>query len=130
MIAPHSIQEVIETVKIEAVVEEFVTLKRRGVNLIGNCPFHNEKTPSFTVSPAKNLFKCFGCGKGGSAVTFLMEHEQLSFVDAIRWLARKFQIELEETAQSESYQQQALEAESLHFSKKICLKTTEEKASD
>ncbi|MBP7273628.1 MAG: DNA primase [Saprospiraceae bacterium] len=126
MIAPHSIQEVIETVKIEAVVEEFVTLKRRGVNLIGNCPFHNEKTPSFTVSPAKNLFKCFGCGKGGSAVTFLMEHEQLSFVDAIRWLARKFQIELEETAQSESYQQQALEAESLHLVNQFALQFFQE----
>lgn len=97
MIAQKSVQEVLDTAKIEDVVEEFVHLKRRGVNMLGVCPFHNEKTPSFTVSPAKNIFKCFGCGKGGGPVQFLMEHETLSFPEAIRYLAKKYNIELEET---------------------------------
>ena len=70
--------QVIETAHVEEVIDEFVTLKKRGANMIGLCPFHNEKTPSFTVSPAKNLYKCFGCGKGGNAVSFIMEHENYS----------------------------------------------------
>lgn len=98
MIAKHSIDQVLETVQIEEVVSHFVNLKRRGVNMIGLCPFHNEKTPSFTVSPAKNLFKCFGCGKGGSAVHFVMEHEGYSFPEAIRFLAKMYNITLDETA--------------------------------
>lgn len=98
MIAKHSIDQVLETVQIEEVVSHFVNLKRRGVNLIGLCPFHNEKTPSFTVSPAKNLFKCFGCGKGGGAAHFVMEHEGYSFPEAVRFLAKMYNITLEETA--------------------------------
>ena len=71
----ETIERILDSAKIEEVVGDFVTLKKRGVNLIGLCPFHNEKTPSFTVSPAKNLCKCFGCGKGGNPVHFIMEHE-------------------------------------------------------
>lgn len=85
-----------ETAKVEEVVGDFVALRKRGVNMIGLCPFHNEKTPSFTVSPSKNLWKCFGCGKGGKPVHFIMEHEQLSYPDALRWLAKKYHIEIKE----------------------------------
>lgn len=92
----ETIERILDSAKIEEVVGDFVTLKKRGVNLIGLCPFHNEKTPSFTVSPAKNLCKCFGCGKGGNPVHFIMEHEQLSYYDALRWLAKKYHIEIKE----------------------------------
>lgn len=85
-----------DTAKVEEVVGDFVSLRKRGVNMIGLCPFHNEKTPSFTVSPSKNLWKCFGCGKGGKPVHFIMEHEQLSYPDALRWLAKKYHIEIKE----------------------------------
>jgi DNA primase len=96
LIQQKTVQEILETAKIEEVVQDFVNLKRRGVNMIGLCPFHHEKTPSFTVSPTKNLFKCFGCGKGGDAARFIMEHENLSFPDALKFLARKYRIEIEE----------------------------------
>ena len=97
MISQNSIEQVLATAKVDEVIDEFVSLKRRGVNMIGLCPFHNEKTPSFTVSPAKNIYKCFGCGKGGNPVQFIMEHESMSFPEAIRHLAKRYQIELEET---------------------------------
>lgn len=96
MIPPEIIQEVIDTAKIEEVVGEVVLLKRRGTNLIGLCPFHNEKTPSFTVSPSKNIFKCFGCGKGGGSVQFIMENQAIGFIEAIKSLAKKYKIELPE----------------------------------
>ncbi|MCB9308007.1 MAG: DNA primase [Lewinellaceae bacterium] len=96
MIPPKQVQEILDAVRIEEVVEEFVPLRKRGVNLIGLCPFHNEKTPSFNVNPARNIFKCFGCGKGGDAITFLKEHENLSYVESLRWLAKKYHIEIEE----------------------------------
>lgn len=96
MIAQKTIQEVYDTAKVEEVVGDFVSLKRRGANLLGLCPFHHEKTPSFTVSPSKNLYKCFGCGKGGNAVNFIIEHENLTFPEAVRYLARKYSIEVEE----------------------------------
>ncbi len=96
MIDRDTIEQIMDAAKIEEVVSDFVALRRRGVNLIGLCPFHNEKTPSFTVSPAKNLYKCFGCGKGGKPVHFIMEHEQLSYPDALRWLAKKYHIEIKE----------------------------------
>lgn len=91
-----TIERIHEAARIEEVVSDFVTLRKRGVNLLGLCPFHNEKTPSFTVSPAKGIFKCFGCGKGGNAVHFVMEHEQLSYVEALKYLARKYHIEVVE----------------------------------
>jgi DNA primase len=87
---------IIETARIEEVVSDFIVLKKRGVNFIGNCPFHDEKTPSFTVSPAKGIYKCFGCGKGGFSVNFVMEHEQMDFPSALRFLAKKYNIEVEE----------------------------------
>lgn len=109
MIDRNTIEQIMDTAKVEEVVGDFVALRRRGVNMIGLCPFHNEKTPSFTVSPAKNLWKCFGCGKGGKPVHFIMEHEQLSYYDALRWLARKYNIEIKERElTNEEKEQQSL----------------------
>jgi DNA primase len=82
------------------VVGNFVKLKRRGSNYLGNCPFHHEKTPSFTVSPSKEIFKCFGCGKSGNTISFIMEHEKLSYVEALKWLANRYNVEVEETETS------------------------------
>ena len=96
MIPPKQVQDILDATRIEEVIEEFVTLRRRGVNLIGLCPFHGEKTPSFNVNPTRNIFKCFGCGKGGDAITFLKEHENLTYVEALRWLAKKYNIEVQE----------------------------------
>lgn len=96
MISQKSVQEILERARIEDIVEDFVNLQRRGVNLIGLCPFHNEKTPSFTVSPSKNICKCFGCGKGGDPVQFLREKEDLSFPEALRYIAKKYGIQIEE----------------------------------
>jgi DNA primase len=96
LISPKTTQLILETARIEEVVGDFVTLRRRGINLIGLCPFHGERTPSFNVNPPRNLFKCFGCGKAGDPVTFLREHENLSFDEALRWLARRYNIEIEE----------------------------------
>ena len=100
MIPAHTTMSILEASRIEEVVGEFVSLKRRGSNLIGLCPFHQEKTPSFTVSPAKGLFKCFGCGKGGDSARFMMEHEHMTYPEALRYLAKKYQIEVEEYQQS------------------------------
>ncbi len=96
MIKPETIQKIFDAARIEEVVGDFVTLKKRGVNYIGLCPFHNEKTPSFTVSPAKGIFKCFGCGKAGNAVKFIMEHEHYSYPEALKYVAKKYGIEVEE----------------------------------
>ena len=104
-----------EAARVEEVVADFVTLKRRGVNLIGLCPFHNERTPSFNVNPARNIFKCFGCGKGGDSVTFLREHENMSYVEALRWLANKYNIELEEVEQTPEQLAEIQLAESLYI---------------
>lgn len=100
MIPPKQVQEILDLTRIEEVIEDFVTLRKRGVNLIGLCPFHNEKSPSFNVNPTRNIFKCFGCGKGGDAVTFLMEHEHFAYPDALRWLARKYNVEIQEIVRS------------------------------
>jgi DNA primase len=96
MIHPETIQRIIEATRIEEVVSDFVSLKKRGVNYLGLCPFHNEKTPSFTVSPAKGIFKCFGCGKAGNSVGFVMEHEKMTYPEALRYLAKKYHLEIEE----------------------------------
>lgn len=115
MISNDSIQKVLTHADIVEVIGHFMQLKKRGANYIGNCPFHNEKTPSFNVNPAKNIFKCFGCGKGGDAVTFIEEHEKFSFVEAVRWLADFYKIELDETAPSEAYVAQQQIEESLRI---------------
>ncbi|MDL2228471.1 DNA primase [Odoribacter sp. OttesenSCG-928-L07] len=97
MIKREIVNAIIDAARIEEVVGDFVTLKKRGANMLGLCPFHNEKTPSFTVSPAKGIYKCFGCGKAGSAVHFIMEHEHYSYPEALKYLARKYNITIEET---------------------------------
>lgn len=96
MLDQSTIDKIHDAAVIQDVVSDYVTLRKRGVNLIGLCPFHNEKTPSFSVSPAKGIFKCFGCGKGGNSVHFIMEHEQLNYYEALKFLAKKYHIEYEE----------------------------------
>jgi DNA primase len=100
MIPRETIAQILEAAHIEDVVSEFVTLKKRGSNLIGVCPFHKEKTPSFNVNPARNIFKCFGCGKAGDSVRFIMEHEHYSYPEALRYLAKKYGIKIEEREQT------------------------------
>ena len=90
MIDQATIDRILDAAQIMDVVSDFVTLRKRGVNYVGLCPFHNDKTPSFYVSPAKGLCKCFACGKGGNAVHFIMEHEQMSYVEALKYLAEKY----------------------------------------
>ncbi len=111
MILSTTIDAVNQRTDIVEVIGQFLQLKRRGVNYIANCPFHNERTPSFNVNPARGIFKCFGCGKGGNAVTFVQEHEKLSYPEAIKWLAGFYKIEVEETERSQEQiaQQQAEE---------------------
>ena len=113
MISPNTIQQITSRIDIIGIVGEFVKLKKRGANYLGNCPFHNEKSPSFTVSPSKEIYKCFGCGKSGNAVGFLMEHEKYSYVEALKWLAKKYNIDVEETELSPEVKQQQQVAESL-----------------
>lgn len=113
MIDSGTIDRIFEAAQIVDVVGEFVTLKKRGVNYMGNCPFHKEKTASFVVSPSKNIFKCFGCGKGGNAVHFMMEHEQMSYVEALKFLARKYHIEIQEKEQTPQEVQEKNERESM-----------------
>ena len=96
MIERETVDKIFETANILEVVSDFVSLKKRGTNYIGCCPFHNEKTPSFYVSPTKNIYKCFGCGKGGNSVNFVMEHEQMSYTEALKYLANKYHIEIKE----------------------------------
>jgi DNA primase len=113
MIDKETIGKIFDAADIVEVVSDFVHLKKRGVNYLGNCPFHNEKTPSFTVSPAKGIYKCFGCGKGGNAVNFIMDHEQLTYVDTLKWLARKYHIEVIEKEESPEEKEQKDARESM-----------------
>ncbi len=114
MISQKSIQQVLDISQVEDIIQDYVNLRRAGVNLLGLCPFHDEKTPSFSVSPSKNIYKCFGCGKGGGPVQFLMEHDGLSFPEAIRNLAKRYNIELEETQNNDpEYQKEKQLNESL-----------------
>ncbi len=106
MIKPETIQTILDTARIEEVVGDFVPLKKRGVNYIGLCPFHNEKTPSFVVSPSKGIFKCFGCGKSGTAVGFIMEHEHYSYPEALKYLAKKYGIEVEEETMTDEMREE------------------------
>lgn len=113
LIPRETIERVCATAKIEEVVGDYVTLKRRGANMIGLCPFHDEKTGSFTVSPSKGIFKCFGCGKAGHTVGFVMEIEQCSYIEAIRLLAKKYHIEIEERDLTPEEQQRQDDRESM-----------------
>ncbi len=115
MISQQTIQEILHRIDIIDVVGEFVKLKKRGANYLGNCPFHNEKTPSFTVSPAKEIYKCFGCGKSGNTISFIMEHEKYSYVEALKWLAQKYGIEVEETFINQDQREQFQTADSLYI---------------
>lgn len=100
MIPKETVAKIIETAEIVDVVSDFISLKKRGANYLGLCPFHNEKGPSFTVSPAKGIYKCFGCGKSGTPVNFIMEHEGLTYPEALRFLAKKYSIKIEEIEQT------------------------------
>lgn len=113
MISPRTIEQVTDAARIEEVVGDFVALKRRGSSMQGLCPFHNEKTPSFNVSPARGIYKCFGCGKAGNSVRFIMDHEKLSYPEAIRYLAKKYQINVEEENQTEEVKEELRERESM-----------------
>ena len=100
MIPQDTVNRILDTAQIVDVVGDFVTLRKRGANYLACCPFHNEKTPSFSVSPSKGIYKCFGCGKSGTAVGFIMEHESLSYVEALKYLAKKYHIEVVEKEES------------------------------
>ena len=113
MIAPATIQQIMARTDITDVVGSFVKLKKRGTNLLGLCPFHNEKTPSFTVSPSKEIYKCFGCGKSGNTISFVMEHEKYSYPEALKWLAQRYGIEIEETFINDEQRQQLQTADNL-----------------
>ena len=115
MISQNTIQQILGRIDIIDVVGGFVKLKKRGTNYLGLCPFHNERTPSFTVSPAKEIYKCFGCGKSGNTISFLMEHEKYSYVDSLRWLANRYGIEIEESFASDEQRQQMQVADSLYI---------------
>jgi DNA primase len=113
MIDRSTIERILDAAQIVDVVQEFVPLKKRGVNYLGLCPFHNEKTPSFTVSPSKEIFKCFGCGKAGNSVNFVMEHEHLSYPEALKYLAGKYHIEIVEKELTQEELEKQNERESL-----------------
>lgn len=115
MISKSTIQKVNDAADLLDVVGTFIKLKKRGSNYLGNCPFHNEKTPSFTVSPSKGIYKCFGCGKAGNVITFVQEHEKLSYPETIRWLAKRYHIEIEETELSNEAREQQQVEESLRI---------------
>ncbi len=115
MIPKDTVDKIIETARVEEVVGDFITLKKRGANLLGLCPFHGEKSPSFTVSPAKGIYKCFGCGKAGNSVNFIMEHESLSYPEALRYLAAKYNIEIVEKEITPEEKAQITEKESLYI---------------
>lgn len=114
MISKEDINSILEVVRIDEIIGEYVKLKRRGVNLIGLCPFHNEKTPSFTVSATKGIYKCFGCGKSGDALNFLMEHEHFTYPEALRFLAQKYNITIKEETYDTQNAQETQEKESLY----------------
>jgi DNA primase len=115
MISQQTIQQILSRIDIIEIVGGFVKLKRRGANYLGLCPFHNEKTPSFTVSPAKEIYKCFGCGRSGNTISFLMDLEKYSYAEALRWLAARYHIEIEEKEMSPELRQQQQVGESLYI---------------
>jgi len=113
MIPKETIDLIFETARVEEIVGDFVALKKRGVNYIGNCPFHNEKTPSFTVSPTKGIYKCFGCGKGGNSINFVMEIEHFNYPEALKFVAKKYNIEIEEEELTSEQLERSNEKDSL-----------------
>ncbi|MBY5957014.1 DNA primase [Membranicola marinus] len=115
MISQKTIGEIFDRMEVRDVIQDFVGLKKRGVNYIGLCPFHNEKTPSFTVSPSKNIYKCFGCGRGGNGIDFLMEHEAYSYPEALRYVARLYNIPIEETYRSPEVVQESQRKDALQI---------------
>ena len=119
MIPQETIQQIVSRIDIIEIINSFVKLRKRGTNYIGLCPFHNEKTPSFTVSPSKEIYKCFGCGRSGNAISFLMEHEKYSYIEALKWLAVKYNVEIEEKETSPEYKQQQQAADSLYIINKF-----------
>ena len=121
MIDQLTIEKILDAANIVDVVSEFVTLRKRGVNYVGLCPFHNEKTPSFYVSPSKGICKCFSCGKGGNVIHFLMEHEQMSYWDAAKWLARKYGIPYSERELTDSEKALQNERESMFITNQFAL---------
>ncbi|MEO8766256.1 MAG: DNA primase [Ginsengibacter sp.] len=114
MISQETIQQIVSRIDIIEIISSFIRLKKRGVNYIGLCPFHNEKSPSFTVSPSKEIYKCFGCGRSGNTISFLMEHEKYSYVEALKWLAEKYNVEVEETETSPEIKEHLQVADSLY----------------
>lgn len=115
MISQQTIQQILSRIDIIDVIGGSIKLKKRGANFLGLCPFHNERTPSFTVSPSKEIYKCFGCGRSGNTISFLMENEKISYVEALRWLANRYNIEVEETAVSPEFIQLQQVSESLYI---------------
>ena len=115
MISQQTIQQILSRIDIIEIVGGFVKLKKRGINYLGLCPFHNEKTPSFTVSPTKEIYKCFGCGRSGNTISFLMDHEKYSYAEALRWLAGKYNVDIEETETSPEAKQVQQVADSLYI---------------
>lgn len=119
MISKETIQQIQNRLDIVEVINGFVKLKKRGANYLGLCPFHNEKTPSFTVSPSKEIYKCFGCGKSGNTISFLMEHEKLTYAEALKWLANKYNVTVEETELTPEQKEQVQVSDSLYIINKF-----------
>src|SRR5687767_14671572 len=113
MISQTTIQQILSRIDIIEIIGSFVKLKKRGTNYLGLCPFHNEKTPSFTVSPVKEIYKCFGCGKSGNTIGFLMDHEKYSYTEVLKWLANKYNVEIEETETSPEFKLQQQTSDTL-----------------
>lgn len=126
----ETVQRIIDSAKIEEVVRDFVSLKRRGANYVGLCPFHNERTPSFSVSPARNICKCFSCGKGGSPVNFIMEHEQMTYWEALRYLASKYNIQIKERELSDEERRQQGERQSMLALNEVAMKHFESRMAE
>ena len=114
MIDQRTVERILDTADIVDVVSDFVALKKRGANWVGLCPFHNDRNPSFYVSRAKGFCKCFSCGEGGSPVNFIMKHENISYVEALRYLAKKYNIEIEERELTDEERAQITEKESMY----------------
>ena len=123
MIKPDTIAKIKDEADIVDVLGDFISVKKAGSNYKANCPFHNEKTPSFVISPAKGIYKCFGCGKAGNSISFVMDHENFSYVEALKYLAKKYNIEVEETVQTDEQKQFQSEQDSLYIANEFAKNT-------